>query len=135
MIRSVIGAVALLLLTSIFGNPPMWAAHAAQACGNAVIYDNTTVNSTQLLALSSTNGIYICGYSIFAGGTANVDLRYGTGTNCATGATKITPAYQLTAQTGIVDGASEFRGLYVPTGKALCINSSVGIAVQVIVYY
>lgn len=106
---------------------------AVGSCSRAVIYDASTNGATQLVAAGNT--IYICGYTFFAGGTVSVDLIYGTGTNCGTGTTKITPAYQLTTQTGIVDPSPFFRGMDVPSSNALCINTNAAVAVQAIVYY
>lgn len=105
------------------------------ACDSTVIYDASTSGSTELVALSSGKSIYVCGYSIIAGGTVNVKLISGTGTACATGSSNKTPAYQLTAQAGISDGAPFFRGLKTAVSNALCINASAGVAAQAIVYY
>jgi len=105
------------------------------SCQNSVIYDASTNGATQLVALSSGKVVYICGYTIFAAGTANVELDYGTGTACATGNNKITPAYQLTAQTGISDQSPYYRGLNAIASNELCIKTSAGVAVQAVVYY
>lgn len=102
------------------------------ACKQAPFYDASTNGATQLIAAGGS--IVICGFNFWAAGTVNVGLVFGTGTNCATGTTKITPAYQLVTQTGVSDTATFFRGLYVPSGNALCINTSAGVAVQAIVY-
>jgi hypothetical protein len=104
-------------------------------CGSSVVYDAATSGSTQLVAISGSTTIYVCGYSIIAAGTVNVKLVYGTGTNCATSPANITPAYQLTAQTGLVDGSPFFRGLKTTASQALCINASGAVAAQAIVYY
>ena len=104
-------------------------------CGSSVVYDASTSGSTHLVALASSQSVYVCGYSIIAGGTVNVKLITGTGSACATGSANITPAYQLTAQAGISDGSPIFRGLKGAASSALCINASAGIAVQAIVYY
>lgn len=106
-----------------------------QACGSTAIYDASTSGETQIIALSGSTVTYICGYTILAAGTVNVNLAYGTGSNCATSPTKITPAYQLTAQVGAVDGSPFYRGLQAPAGKETCLNASGGVAVQAIVYY
>lgn len=105
------------------------------SCDSTAIYDASTSGSTELVAISGSKSIYVCGYSIVAGGTVNVKLISGTGTACATGSSNKTPAYQLTAQTGISDGAPFFRGLKTASGGALCINASAGVAAQAIVYY
>jgi hypothetical protein len=70
-----------------------------------------------------------------ASGTVNVEFDYGTGTACATGNTKIVPAFQLTAQVGIVDGSPFYRGLKGAASNAFCIKTSAGVAAQAIVYY
>lgn len=105
------------------------------ACGSSVVYDASTNGATQLVALASSQKVYVCGYSIFSAGTVNVELDYGTGTACATGNTKMTPAFQLTAQTGVVDGSPFYRGLATIASNELCIKTSAGVAVQAIVYY
>lgn len=104
-------------------------------CGSSIVYDASTNGSTQLVALSGATSVYVCGYTILAGGTVNVKLITGTGTACVTGAASVTPAYQLTAQTGVADGANEYRGLKGAASSELCINTSAGVAVQAIVYY
>jgi hypothetical protein len=70
-----------------------------------------------------------------ASGTVNVELDYGTGPNCGTGNTQILPAWQLTAQNGMSDSSSIFRGLQTAQSNALCIKTSSAVAVQFIVYY
>lgn len=110
-------------------------ATALITCDNSITYDASTNGSTQLVALASGQKIYVCGYSILAAGTVNVELDYGTGTACATGNAKMTPAYQLTAQVGIVDGAPSYRGLATIASNELCLKTNAGVAVQAIVYY
>lgn len=104
-------------------------------CNSSVVYDASTNGSTELVALTSGRTIYVCGYSIMAGGTVNVKLIYGTGTACATGSANMTPTYQLLAQVGIVDGSPFNRGLKTASANALCINTSAGVSTQAIVYY
>jgi hypothetical protein len=104
-------------------------------CNSVAKYDASTSGSTQIVALTSTQTIRICGYSIMSGGTANVKLVSGTGSNCATSPTDITPAWQLTAQAGIVDRSVYWQGLAAVVSEALCINASAGVAVQALVYY
>jgi hypothetical protein len=107
------------------------------ACSRSVLYDASTNGATQLVASGST--IYICGYKIATNAAINVGLVFGTGTNCATGQTKITPAFAFAANTAgigsIGEDTQQFRGLTVPPGQALCINTSAGSAVQAIVYF
>jgi hypothetical protein len=105
-------------------------------CDNSAIYDASTTGSTQLVALSSGKVIYVCGFSFYVGGTAtNVKLVYGTGTNCATGSTSMTPAYQIVANDGIVDNHTFGNSLKTAVSNALCINASAANAVQGTIYY
>lgn len=109
---------------------------AAIPCNSKAIYDASTSGSTRLIA-APTNGraILICGFTFFTPGITNVGLNYGTGTDCGTGAVALTPAFQFTAQSGIAEPATAFRGMSAPAGNDVCINSSAGVAVQAIVYY
>jgi len=105
-------------------------------CNLSATYDAATSGATQMVALAASQSIYVCGFSITVGGTAtNVKLVYGTGSNCATGTTNMTPAFQLAINGGIVDGAPFWRGLKTASANALCINASAANAVQAIVYY
>lgn len=132
-----VGILAAIILLGMHSSSRVRAERTAAglACTKSIIYDASTNGATQLVALGPD--IAICGYTIWAGGTANVDLRFGTqATNpCDTGGTKLTPAYNLTAQTGVNDTSPLFRGLHVPAGKQLCINTSAGVAVQAVVYF
>lgn len=104
-------------------------------CTSVAKYDASTSGSTQLVALASSQVVRICGYSILAAGSVNVKLVYGTGSNCVTSPSDITPAFQLVAQAGLVDRAPYWQGLATAASNALCINTSAGVAVQAIVYY
>jgi hypothetical protein len=114
-----------------------------RTCSKSVFYDNNTNGATQIVPTATDryagNEIFICGYAFSSAGTVNVGLVTGTGTNCATNLTKITPAWQfLTTTSGlysIVDGQATWRGLSVPAGVNLCINASTGTSVQAIIYY
>jgi hypothetical protein len=105
-------------------------------CDSTAVYDASTSGSTQLVALTSGQTIYVCGYAITTGGTAtNVKLVYGTGTNCATSPSNMTAAYQLSANSGIVDRGDFYTGLKTAAANALCVNASAANAVQATVYY
>lgn len=105
------------------------------SCDSTAFYDASTSGSTQLVALSSGKTIYICGQTIMASGTVNVELDYGTGAACVTSPTKITPAWQLTAQTGVNDNATFWSGLKTAASNELCIKTSAGVAVQALIHY
>lgn len=112
-------------------------------CDSTAFYDASTTGATQLVAISGTKTIYICGFNFTTASTTavNVGLVYGTGTNCATGQNKITPAYPLQAATSVspigiqVTGPALSKGLQTASGNALCINVSGAQAVQGLVWY
>jgi len=79
--------------------------------------------------------VYVCGVNAVASGTVAVKLLYGTGSNCATGATDITDAYDLTAQNGIVDHTALWSGLKTIASNALCVNLSASVKVAGGVYW
>jgi hypothetical protein len=110
-------------------------AHAQINCRQTVLYDASTNGSTKLITGVSTANVRICGFNIWAGGTATVKLVTGTGTNCATNEAAITPAYSLTTQTGVADSAGVWRGLLAASGLDVCIKTSAGVAVQAQLYY
>jgi hypothetical protein len=139
-------AVAGLTVVSLRLGGPVEAQQFANTvyCNQSVVYDTNTNGSTTLVASSSGTGgsTYICGYTISAATAVNVKLVFGTKvTNpCDTGTKSITPAYNFQAVTtsavpSITDSSSNYRGLSVPAGNDLCINTSAGNSVQAIVYY
>ncbi len=119
------------------GNPLVGGALGSGATGgeiNGLIQADTstpinvsTATTTQLVALSSGRKIYVTSYDVVAGGTGNITFEYGTGSNCATGTTALTGAYNLTAQNGIAKGNGEGPVLVVPAGNALCVLTSAAV--------
>lgn len=112
-------------------------AHAQVYCDQTALYDASTNGATQVIAAPGVNArIWICGYVVFTGSSAtNVGLVYGTGTNCATGQVKLTPAWQLPANGGIAENNGNFVGLLVPAAQAVCVNASAGNPVQARISY
>lgn len=131
MNRILLAALALLILAA-----PVHAQSGPVFCNQVAVYDASTNGATQLIAAPGGSAkVFICGYTIFAGGTASVSLVSGTGTNCGTGQGVITPAFNLTAQTKVEDSSPNWRGLLAPATSAVCIKTTAGVAVQAIVYY
>jgi hypothetical protein len=126
--------LALIALTWMMQAPEALAQQNVK-CNRAAVYDASTSGSTLLVTGISTANINICGFDFFAGGTVNVKLVRGTGATCGTGTVDLTPAFQFTAQTGLVDPGIESRGLFAGPSQNLCINASGATAVQAIVYY
>lgn len=117
-------------------------------CETSKIYDTNTSGNTELVAISGTKNIYVCGYELMASGTVNVSLVAGTGSACGTAASgtpstgtsgasaALTPAWQLTTQTGKLS-AYPTHGWLVSTGtaNALCIKTTGAVSVQMQVFY
>lgn len=117
---------------------PQYAVHAQSgpsgtSCNAAVVYDASTNGSTRLVVARQTGPIYVCGYVFNSTAAVRVKLIHGTGTTCATGSTDLSPAYQLSPV--VADTSPYFRGMFVPPGKDLCINTSAGQPVQATVYF
>ena len=95
----------------------------------------SSTGSTQIIALTSGQRIYICGYDIIAGGTVNVTFREGDGTNCNTNTVSKTGAYPLTAQTGLVRSVTGFVQWKTTASRAFCLNLDAAVQVSGIVTY
>jgi hypothetical protein len=87
----------------------------------------STATTTQIVALSSSKKIYVSSFDVIAGGTGNITFVYGTGSNCGTGTTSLTGAYNLTAQAGIAKGNGLGAVLVVPASNALCVTTSAAV--------
>ena len=114
-------------------NPALFA-----GCNQSAQYDASTNGATKIVSSNATQSIYPCGFVILqSANSVNVDFVYGTGTNCGTGTTKITPAFQLTTSVGgVVDHLPVYTGLPIaPPSNDVCINVSAGDPVQAIFYY
>lgn len=91
----------------------------------------STATTTQLVALSGTTVVYLCGYQAVAGAGTNPSLQfvYGTGSSCATGLTSLTGAMAtgVTVATGVPGPIFESSPgntiLKTPAGNALCVTT------------
>lgn len=108
----------LVVSVSPNGNNPCQSPSAALQSANVSLSGTT---DTQIVALSGSTKIYICSMVVGWGGgtTPTFALEYGTGTNCATGKTVITPATALTAS--VPNSFPYPLAFFVtPSGQALC---------------
>lgn len=96
---------------------------------------SATSGNLQIIALSASQVIYICGWDVIASGTVNVQLVYGTGTNCGTGETNITGVYQLTAQAGLARANGGAVQAKTAASNALCIELSGAVQVDGLLTY
>lgn len=98
-------------------------------CDTEVSFNTSSSGDLQIVALVAAKTIYVCSYEFLAGGTTAAKLEYGTGSNCGTGTTALTPAYPFTTQTGLVHSGTFFHGMKSASANALCINN--GSAAQI----
>ena len=95
----------------------------------------STATTTQMIALTSSKKIFVTSFNLLASGTTTATWVTGTGTNCGTGQTSLTGAYDLAAQAGLAVGGGLGPVLVVPAGQALCLTNSAAIKVTGSVAY
>lgn len=100
-------------------------------CDKSITFNSTTAATTQLIALSGSQVIYVCGYSLIIQGVAatpaSIKFVYGTGTNCATGITDLTGTLTGSTVAGSAISINAGSGLgtifRTPSGQALCMTT------------
>lgn len=75
-----------------------------------------------------------CGWAINTTAAATAQLEYGTGTNCGTGTTPVTPAYALGVNGVLVDH-NAFGSLSLPANNDLCLVTTGTGPAQIQVYF
>lgn len=110
-------------------------------CNSSASLQMTTATTTQIVALASGAKIRICAYAIQGSTTATattLKLVYGTGTNCATGTTALTPAWNMPATSTSLpfrEGAGVGELFQTPVSNALCATSTAAGTVNIRVTY
>lgn len=122
--------------------PVTIASGAGFDCDSSAIYSTNTNGNTELVAISGSEVIYVCGFSLATSSSTAVSVRLvkGTGSACATNEASVTPTYALQAPasvgpTGIVVTMGGHTGLKTAAGDALCIETNAAQTVQAIVWY
>lgn len=114
-------------------------------CDSGGWLNMTTATTTEIAPLVASRTIYICSVVAQAGGTTTMTFQRGTGTNCGTGTTAISPGYELTAQTGWTEGTgigvvigpvgSGTVGGGTTASNAVCVTSSAAVNLHVKIRY
>lgn len=98
-----------------------------------VVISTASSGNVELVALTSGQTIYLCDFTIMAGGTVGVQLIYGTGTACATGETNMTGVMPLVVNTG---WTHNYGGrLKTAEANAFCIELSGAVQVDGVATY
>lgn len=90
----------------------------------------TTATSSQIVSLAAGQTIYVCGWTATMTGTVTVDsfqFVMGTGANCATGPSIISPNYNsgiLAAGATVVGSSGSGTVIFTAAGKALCVQTT-----------
>lgn len=105
------------------------------ACDNTAILEMTTATTTQIVAASGSTAVYVCGVSVQTGGASTVTMKHGTGSNCGTGTTTLSPAWEIVANSGIVEGGGLGMVYKTTASQALCFTSSAAVNVHIHVSY
>ena len=101
------------------------------ACTNSVVINTSSSGSTELVALTASQIIRVCHFTIVAASPVTVTLNYGTGSACGTGTTALTGA-----MTSITTIDTDFRGeLRTPASNALCLNLGTAVSTQGVMTY
>lgn len=114
-------------------------------CDSQGYLDMTTATTTEIAPLVASRTIHVCNILAMANGATTITLKRGTGTNCGTGTASVSPAIELTAQTGWVEGTgvgdilgsagAGTVGGAMTSGNALCVTSSAAVNLHVKVRY
>lgn len=105
----------------------------------------TSATTTEIAPLVASQTIRICEVVAQAGGTTTMTFKRGTGTNCGTGTTAISPDFELIAQAGFTLGnglgvvlgpaGSGTVGGAATSGNAVCVTNSGSVNLHVLIRY
>jgi hypothetical protein len=95
----------------------------------------SAATTTEIVALTGGQAIYVTGWDVLTNGTTNVKFVRGTGTNCGTGTTDISPNYPLVASLPYGRGGGLGLVFSVTAGNALCVVNSAAVTTAISVTY
>lgn len=132
----ILGLVIFLLSTASFGQGTNLVRDPCQtfnATKQSTIINITAATTTQLVALSGTTSIYVCGFTITVSQVAvtpnTIKFVYGTGASCGTGTTNLTGLFGdggITATLPLVITGFGSSIIIAPSGQALCATTAIG---------
>lgn len=110
------------------GTPPI-------VCNASAVIDTAAAGNVQLVALTATQTIYVCAYTMVADGTVAVQFIYGTGTACATGEIDLTGPMAFVVNSGASAGSGTGVLFQTAVSNALCIELSAAVGIRGSVSY
>ena len=125
---------ALLIYLGLVCAAPAQVGLAPFACNLTFQFSQAATALTKIIT-SSNRVITLCGWAFNSGAAAStIQLEYGTGTNCATGTTAITPAFALGIN-GTLPDHPGFPSFSLPSNNDLClVTTGTGPAIGIIYY-
>jgi hypothetical protein len=104
-------------------------------CNSSAVLSMSTSTTTQAIALAAGKSIYVCAFVMNGGGTTTGRFVHGTGTNCATSPSNLSPAFNL-INGGVINlGSGLGQILKTSAGSALCVTNSAAVALNVLIVY
>src|SRR3990167_2260126 len=129
------GAVGTGTLRIVQGSGSTVSSCADETQVTSVVISTATSGNVELVAISGTTVVFVCGFNVIAGGTVGVQFISGTGSACATGETNKTGVYPLVVNSGIAvgnGGAMQFKGA---AGEAVCVELSAAVHIDGLLTY
>ena len=123
------------LLTDLQGRLTPAALCADDSLVSSVAISTASAGNVELVAISGSTVVTVCGFNAIATGTVAIQFISGTGTACATGETNKTGAYPLVANGGLSSGFSGAKLFAGAAGEAVCIELSAAIQVDGLLTY
>jgi hypothetical protein len=126
----------LALLLLLFGSDSAGAQTATgRICSQAARVQVTTIADTLVIAGRGTAVITICDYEFSFGGTGNMFLETSTTPGACTAPTRVGMTWYGAANIGKAASNAYYRGLALPAGNSLCVNTSAAVPLDLTVYY
>lgn len=117
-LKTIISALAIILFLAIPA--------ARAACQNTATVSVTAAATTQIVSAANQPTIHVCGFSVSMSAAGTAQWVYGTGTNCGTGTTSLTPAVTLATGTPWTVWPSDGYVFVLPAGTSLCLAAVTG---------
>lgn len=105
-----------------------------EICQDSAVISAASSGNNEIVALTASETVYVCGFLLISDGTVGVQFITGTGTACATGETDKTGVMSLVANSGF-SSFSPFPITKGAAGDAFCIELSGNVQVSGILNY